>query len=140
MFGYATDETVELLPMTVLLAHKLNMELAKRRRDGSMPWLLPDSSNIPFSWEGVDCRNPGHYGISTRSIWSSDPSKSSHNSHLDATRGIHLHYFSSTNYTLQHYTRSHPEPSHGRAYNISYQSCGSLRYRWTSRRRRHNRS
>ena len=48
MFGYATDETVELLPMTVLLAHKLNMELAKRRRDGSMPWLLPDSSDIPF--------------------------------------------------------------------------------------------
>jgi len=46
MFGYSTDETTEMLPMTVLLAHKLNMELAKRRRDGSMSWLLPDSSNF----------------------------------------------------------------------------------------------
>jgi S-adenosylmethionine synthetase len=48
MFGYATDETVEMLPLTVLLAHKLNIELAKRRRNGSMPWLLPDSSNFPY--------------------------------------------------------------------------------------------
>jgi S-adenosylmethionine synthetase len=44
MFGYATDETPELLPMTILLAHKLNKEMALRRRDGSMGWLRPDSS------------------------------------------------------------------------------------------------
>jgi S-adenosylmethionine synthetase len=44
MFGYATDETPELLPMTILLAHKLNKEMALRRRDGSMAWLRPDSS------------------------------------------------------------------------------------------------
>lgn len=44
MFGYATDETPELLPMTILLAHKLNKEMALRRRDGSMDWLRPDSS------------------------------------------------------------------------------------------------
>ena len=44
MFGYATDETPELLPMTILLAHNLNKEMALRRRDGSMPWLRPDSS------------------------------------------------------------------------------------------------
>lgn len=43
MFGYATDETEECLPMSLVLAHKLNMLLAKRRRDGSMPYLLPDS-------------------------------------------------------------------------------------------------
>jgi len=43
MFGYATDETPELLPMTILLAHRLNQEMAKRRRDGSMEWLRPDS-------------------------------------------------------------------------------------------------
>jgi S-adenosylmethionine synthetase len=45
MFGYATDETPELLPMTILLAHNLNKEMAARRRDGSMGWLRPDSSN-----------------------------------------------------------------------------------------------
>ena len=45
MFGYATDETPELLPMTILLAHKLNKEMADRRRDGSMGWLRPDSSS-----------------------------------------------------------------------------------------------
>jgi S-adenosylmethionine synthetase len=43
MFGYATDETPELLPMTILLAHKLNKEMALRRRDGSLGWLRPDS-------------------------------------------------------------------------------------------------
>jgi S-adenosylmethionine synthetase len=47
MFGYATDETPELLPMTILLAHKLNKEMAIRRRDGSMGWLRPDSSISP---------------------------------------------------------------------------------------------
>lgn len=49
MFGYATDETPELLPMTILLAHKLNKEMALRRRDGSMDWLRPDSSCAPFT-------------------------------------------------------------------------------------------
>ena len=44
MFGYATDETPELLPMTILLAHKLAKEMANCRRDGSMAWLRPDSS------------------------------------------------------------------------------------------------
>jgi len=49
MFGYATDETPELLPMTILLAHKLAKEMANRRRDGSMAWLRPDSSMTPFA-------------------------------------------------------------------------------------------
>ncbi|XP_020602133.1 S-adenosylmethionine synthase-like, partial [Orbicella faveolata] len=43
MFGYATDETEELMPLTAVLAHKLNKKLADKRRDGSMPWLRPDS-------------------------------------------------------------------------------------------------
>lgn len=43
MFGYATDETEELLPLTILLAHKLNAALASARRDGSLPWLRPDT-------------------------------------------------------------------------------------------------
>jgi S-adenosylmethionine synthetase len=43
MFGYASDETPELLPLTLLLAHKLNANMAKARRDGSLPWLRPDT-------------------------------------------------------------------------------------------------
>jgi len=43
MFGYATDETPELLPLTVTLAHKLNAAMATARRDGSLPWLRPDT-------------------------------------------------------------------------------------------------
>ena len=43
MFGYATDETEELMPLTVVLAHGLNKKLAENRRNGTMPWLRPDS-------------------------------------------------------------------------------------------------
>ncbi|WOO84661.1 S-adenosylmethionine synthase [Vanrija pseudolonga] len=43
MFGYATDETPEYMPLTIVLAHKLNKALADARRDGSLGWLRPDS-------------------------------------------------------------------------------------------------
>jgi S-adenosylmethionine synthetase len=43
MFGYATDETPELFPLTLQLAHKLNAEMAASRRNGSLPWLRPDT-------------------------------------------------------------------------------------------------
>jgi len=43
MFGYATDETPELMPKTIMLAHQLNAAMATARRDGSMGWLRPDS-------------------------------------------------------------------------------------------------
>ncbi|XP_077398806.1 methionine adenosyltransferase II, alpha a isoform X2 [Vanacampus margaritifer] len=43
MFGYATDETEECMPLTIVLAHKLNAKMAKLRRDGTLPWLRPDS-------------------------------------------------------------------------------------------------
>ncbi|KAF2773643.1 putative S-adenosylmethionine synthase [Teratosphaeria nubilosa] len=43
MFGYATDETPELLPLTIILAHKLNQAMTDARNDGSLPWLRPDT-------------------------------------------------------------------------------------------------
>lgn len=43
MFGYATDETEECMPLTIVLAHKLNAKMAELRRDGTIPWLRPDS-------------------------------------------------------------------------------------------------
>jgi S-adenosylmethionine synthetase len=42
MFGYATDETPELMPLPVLLAHRLSKGLADDRRAGRPPWLKPD--------------------------------------------------------------------------------------------------
>ncbi|KUI52454.1 S-adenosylmethionine synthase [Cytospora mali] len=43
MFGYATDETPELHPLSHLLAHKLNAAMSAARRDGSLAWLRPDT-------------------------------------------------------------------------------------------------
>jgi S-adenosylmethionine synthetase len=43
MFGYATDETDEFMPLTVVLAHKLNQKLAELRRDGTFWWARPDT-------------------------------------------------------------------------------------------------
>ncbi|EPQ27651.1 uncharacterized protein PFL1_04789 [Pseudozyma flocculosa PF-1] len=43
MFGYATDETEELMPLTLMLSHKLNLAMSAARRDGTLGWLRPDS-------------------------------------------------------------------------------------------------
>jgi S-adenosylmethionine synthetase len=42
MFGYATDETDELMPMPILLAHRITRSLAECRRSGDAYWLRPD--------------------------------------------------------------------------------------------------
>lgn len=43
MFGYATDETEECMPLTVALSHQLNAKMAELRRNGEMDYLRPDS-------------------------------------------------------------------------------------------------
>ena len=43
MFGYATDETPEYLPLTIQLAHQLNKAMTDARNNGSLPWLRPDT-------------------------------------------------------------------------------------------------
>lgn len=44
MFGYATDETQELMPLTLVLAHNLNRKMEEEMKNGNLAWLRPDVS------------------------------------------------------------------------------------------------
>jgi len=45
MFGYASDETEECMPMTLQLAHGLTAKIRDLRVDGTLPWLRPDAKS-----------------------------------------------------------------------------------------------
>ena len=45
MFGYACDETPELMPMAIHLSHRLVERQSELRRDGRLPWLRPDAKS-----------------------------------------------------------------------------------------------
>jgi S-adenosylmethionine synthetase len=53
MFGYASDETAELMPLPIQLAHAVTRTLAERRRSGDLTWLRPDGkAQVTVLYEG----------------------------------------------------------------------------------------
>ena len=55
MFGYATDETEECMPLTVTLSHALNRKISDMRRDGTLWWARPDSKTQVFMLTFYKC-------------------------------------------------------------------------------------
>ncbi|KAI8913446.1 S-adenosylmethionine synthetase [Gorgonomyces haynaldii] len=54
MFGYATDETPELMPLTIMLAHQLNRRMTELRNNGTLAWLRPDSkSQVTVEYKNI---------------------------------------------------------------------------------------
>jgi S-adenosylmethionine synthetase len=77
MFGYACDETPELMPLPIALAHKLSKRLSDVRKDGTLPYLFPDGKsqvtveyddNVPVRLEAIVVSNHHRKDVSQETI------------------------------------------------------------------------
>jgi S-adenosylmethionine synthetase len=74
MFGYACDETPDLMPYPIWLAHRLVMRQAQLRKSGALPWLRPDAkSQVTVHYEGQRVAGVDNVVISTQIERNLDP-------------------------------------------------------------------
>lgn len=60
MFGYATDETPEYMPLTTVLAHAIIKRLTECRKQNILPWLRPDAkSQVTIEYKYGKCETGG---------------------------------------------------------------------------------
>jgi len=67
MFGYASDETPELMPLPILLAHRLAQGLSEDRRSGAFSWLRPDGkTQVSVLYEGNEPKSVSDIVVSAQ--------------------------------------------------------------------------
>jgi S-adenosylmethionine synthetase len=76
MFGYATDESPEMMPLPILLAHKLTKGMAEDRKNGKVSFLRPDSkSQVSLLYDGNDPKDVTAVVVSTQHTPDADQKK-----------------------------------------------------------------
>lgn len=141
MFGYASDESENLMPLTITFAHDLNRAMADARRDGSLEYLRPDSktqvrncSYFLSSYFGF-LRSErtlslaiGHNRIRKRRIWRHQASPRRHRRHLRATRGRSNHRAIAQGRHGEDCQESHTLQIPGRLHHLPHSTLWTLRH------------